>query len=261
MLGERLPRSRWPSLHPIEVARGLERYVGDELEGRLRRWLRAPLQPVEIAKAAARAMEASQAIGPSGLQVANCFEVHLHPDDFQRFASFRLALARQLEAYLEDQATRLGARPVDAWQVSLVADERLRPGRVRVKGEMADVGAAAGLPTDQTGPPLDSTQRVSAVVPSAPAPRGVLVVGEVEYPLVRPVTSVGRALDNDVVLSDSRVSRYHVQLHEEAGRYRLSDLASTNGTFIAGRRITEAVLAPGDEVSLGGLVVRLQVRS
>lgn len=50
------------------------------------------------------------------------------------------------------------------------------------------------------------------------------------FPLRRSSASVGRARDNDVVLDDSRVSRWHVRLTRAGHRYRVEDLGSANGT-------------------------------
>jgi pSer/pThr/pTyr-binding forkhead associated (FHA) protein len=54
------------------------------------------------------------------------------------------------------------------------------------------------------------------------------------------------------VLSDPRVSRRHAQLRWRFGRHVLYDLASSGGTTVNGRAITEAALDPGDVFSLGG---------
>lgn len=69
-------------------------------------------------------------------------------------------------------------------------------------------------------------------------------------------TTIGRASDNDIVLADLRVSRYHAELgHGDAG-YELRDLESHNGTFVNGQRMTQARLSDGDIVSIGSHVLR-----
>lgn len=71
------------------------------------------------------------------------------------------------------------------------------------------------------------------------------------YPLVKAIISIGRSLENDLVIDDLRISRNHAQLRAISGQYVLFDLKSTRGTFINGRRITQAVLYPHDTISLG----------
>ena len=75
------------------------------------------------------------------------------------------------------------------------------------------------------------------------------------YPLVKAVINIGRMLDNHLVVDDPRVSRSHAQLRSIQGHFVLFDLNSTRGTFVNGRRITEAVLYPNDAISLGGVVL------
>jgi len=72
-------------------------------------------------------------------------------------------------------------------------------------------------------------------------------------------TTFGRAPDNDVVLSDGRVSRHHAKLAYQAGRYVLSDLNSHNGTWVGGQRISEQEIAPGTSFRIGPATITLQV--
>ncbi len=65
-------------------------------------------------------------------------------------------------------------------------------------------------------------------------------------------TTLGRAIDNDIVISDASVSRRHATIVPQDGGFALRDLASQNGTFIRGQRIDGArQLANGDDVRLG----------
>ncbi len=72
-------------------------------------------------------------------------------------------------------------------------------------------------------------------------------------PIATTTVTIGRGLDNDIILEDTRVSRKHAQLRYRQRRFWLTDLGSTNGTFVNGERISERALRDGDVVSLGGL--------
>jgi len=92
---------------------------------------------------------------------------------------------------------------------------------------------------------------------SAPPPgRPFLVAeGKRHISLLEPIVTVGRSLDNSVILEDPRVSRYHAQLRHRYGRYVLYDLSGSSGTRINGYQIEECVLHSGDVISLGGVEV------
>ena len=77
-------------------------------------------------------------------------------------------------------------------------------------------------------------------------------------------TRIGRAVDNALQLPCDSVSRYHATLRQdEEGQVRLTDLGSTNGTFINGRRLpprTPACVRDGDRIQFGSAIVVKFVR-
>lgn len=77
---------------------------------------------------------------------------------------------------------------------------------------------------------------------------------------VRPISqfpiSLGRGLENDLVLTHSTVSRRHARIEKNSTGYRLVDLGSRNGTQVNGHPISESPLRDGDEVGLGKLTIR-----
>jgi hypothetical protein len=76
----------------------------------------------------------------------------------------------------------------------------------------------------------------------------------------KPVITIGRALDSDIVLANSSVSSRHAELHKTRdGGVKLIDLGSTNGTLVNGSRIVSANLQDGDVLEIAE--VRLQFRT
>ncbi|MBV9850393.1 MAG: FHA domain-containing protein [Armatimonadetes bacterium] len=86
-----------------------------------------------------------------------------------------------------------------------------------------------------------------------------------EDPLVPGVTTFGRRSENNVVLRDDPyISGTHAQIIAEDDVFRLTDLGSTNGTFLNGQRLNPnepVVLQAGDEITLGGLTYRFEPRA
>ncbi len=70
---------------------------------------------------------------------------------------------------------------------------------------------------------------------------------------LRSSTRIGRRPDNDIVLDDDDVSRYHAVVIDTGSSFVISDLRSTNGVQVQGRRIrTTATLTDGDHIRIGG---------
>jgi DNA-binding NtrC family response regulator len=62
-------------------------------------------------------------------------------------------------------------------------------------------------------------------------------------------------------LSDAEVSRRHASVEVFGGRLRVRDLDSTNGTFVNGTRVVEALLHGGEDIYVGTSVIRVEVES
>ena len=70
--------------------------------------------------------------------------------------------------------------------------------------------------------------------------------------LVKPKVTIGAATDNDLVLTDKTASQKHAIVKRRFRKYSLTDLDSTNGTFINERRVrSRQLLAKGDEIRFG----------
>lgn len=72
-----------------------------------------------------------------------------------------------------------------------------------------------------------------------------------QFDLIEPVVIIGRDSCNRICLHDAAVSRCHGKIRHVAGVFSLVDHGSHNGTLVNGRRITEAVLKPGDQILIG----------
>src|SRR5688500_3801961 len=66
------------------------------------------------------------------------------------------------------------------------------------------------------------------------------------------VRTIGRAVGADFIVDAALVSRVHCRVTAmDDGGLEVRDLVSTNGTFVNGRRVGTARLAPGDRVQVG----------
>lgn len=78
-------------------------------------------------------------------------------------------------------------------------------------------------------------------------------------PILRRVTKVGRDADNDVVIDNIGVSRYHATVEYDGDRFVVKDAGSENGIFVNGQLIGRHRLNNGDEVQVGKFTVVFSV--
>jgi ABC-type multidrug transport system ATPase subunit/pSer/pThr/pTyr-binding forkhead associated (FHA) protein len=146
-----------------------------------------------------------------------------------------------------DSVSRVHAR------IMLLPDRRVRlvdcstngtyVNRQRVQETFLQVG-------DQIVFGLDSKHslRLTQDLPAAPDRR--------ELMFERAVTRIGRAPDNEIVVPHPAVSNHHARIDRQGNRWVISDLGSTNGTFLNGRRVEQPTeFQPGDQIQIGTTVI------
>jgi hypothetical protein len=224
------------------------------VEGTFARLFAGRLSPLEVATHLTRAMEDHQVLLSDGtLQAPTHYWVYLHPDDCDALALEQSALETELSRHVSELASQaalvLEVTPV----VQVLPEGKMAPHQVRVE--------ARWMPEEAVG--MEKTHEIEASegedepeTTIAPPGRPFLILqGRHHVNLLRPVVSIGRALDNDVILEGSRVSRHHAQLRRRYGRYVLYDLGSSTGTRINDYPVEECVLHSGDVISFADVQV------
>jgi hypothetical protein len=86
---------------------------------------------------------------------------------------------------------------------------------------------------------------------------------ETSFPLTRDTYTLGRHRNNDIVISDAKVSSFHARIDRAESGFVLVDLKSRNGSYVNSKRIQRAPLKTGDELRLGTarLVYRIDYTS
>lgn len=80
-------------------------------------------------------------------------------------------------------------------------------------------------------------------------------------PLERDVVTLGRALEADIRLNDSKASRLHARIEvTDNTLFCIKDLGSTNGTLVNGQVVQEAVLKDGDKILVGDHLFRFDLQ-
>ena len=69
---------------------------------------------------------------------------------------------------------------------------------------------------------------------------------------------IGRHSDNDIVIDNIKVSRYHARLIKENDNWFIEDLGSSNGTYVNGKKIKKISVSDKDSVLIGGIPLKLE---
>lgn len=236
----------------------LERLLERLFERSSARVFRTSLEPIQAQRRMERALEEARGrTGGAGQRLPDRIAIRLAPRDLATLGdpeALATTLATAALAFARGHGYAFDRRPT----VRVIDDRAATAGDPVVEvtwgaephalpGDVDRPGADAGAPIDAT--------RVF-VAPAVRSPGAVVIVhdrrGRRAVPLDGRSVTIGRGADNDLVLDDPRVSRRHARIQAREGRLVVTDLASANGVWLGGKRVTEAVLGPGDRVELGG---------
>jgi len=231
----------------MSALRRFEQFMEQMVEGSVARIFRSSIQPVEIARRLEKAMESNQTLSVKRVIVPSFYRVFLNPQDFANFQPVRQQIEQELATYLSELAAERNFTMLDLPRVEITEDPAVPRRSIQVVAEMRDGQSDRATMTMMM--PGDRTASRSSgaffLLRAADEPQAL--------PIATTTVTIGRGLDNDIILEDTRVSRKHAQLRYRQRRFWLTDLGSTNGTFVNGERISERALRDGDVVSLGGL--------
>lgn len=241
----------------MKALQRFERWVSQALEGGLVGLLGARVQPIDIARRLADHMEDHRTIGAGRVYVPNNFRVFLAPGTLAGFASFQQGLEEELAGFLGARAREAELSFVGRVRVLLLADPGLRTERVRIEADLVD---RRGVVVGEGGQNTMALPAQAAGSPGSAVPAAMVVVlgaRRITVAVARTI-SIGRDLDNDIIVDDSSVSRHHARLVPRGDHWMLEDLKSTHGTFVNSHRTSASLLRPGDRVQIGRVQARLE---
>lgn len=222
--------------------------------------------------------------------VPNLFDVELSETDYDRLTVHEGPLSDELKASAAEHAETQRYTPGGPLTVNFSRHEELETGVFRIRPSVARQTAAhTPTPPSYERPPQahalpghhepepyahdvpETHDEPEPAIPAAPANRDplgpspaaprsyrrrpYLDIDGTRCPLASAITVIGRDDDADVILDDSGISRRHSEIRvTNDGPHlvaSLSDLGSTNGTFVNGNRITSVHLDDGDRITVG----------
>ena len=213
---------------------GLERRLERMVEGVFRR-SRNSIRPIELGRRLIREMDDHRSVDVKGQRIVpNDFVILLSADDHTGFADIEDALRTELVEACREYAREEGYHFMGPVAVELRIDNELRPGRFGISSQLkqSDPGKRPG----------------TIVMPSGD--RVALVDDE---------SLIGRLADCKIIISDTNTSRHHSRIQRAGSGFVITDLGSTNGTYVNGQRLAaDHRLADGDIITVGAVSLRFE---
>lgn len=242
---------------------GIERAVRSAFSGR-----GGGLGPVEIATAVRRHMDReSTEAGSATSMVPNLYKIRLSEHDFADAKKYGQALAEELCDEIIRHADSQGYTLAGPVKATFVKNTELKRGQMSIESQTdreVDSAAAGRWPTHVPSGPANTT----AMPATRPRPSAEVRqrVGTIEHDgrtltLTETSTIVGRSSSAEVVISDTGVSRRHLEIQRTGFRWFARDLGSTNGSFVDGEELRDAEteLHDGAVITLGNARLRFRL--
>ncbi|WP_146340706.1 DUF3662 and FHA domain-containing protein [Nesterenkonia sp. NBAIMH1] len=231
------------------------------------------LGPVEIATAVRRHMDRESTQAPNGATlVPNLYKIRLSETDFQEAKKYGSALAEELCQEIIRHADSQSYTLLGSVRATFVKNTELKRGQMSIE-TTTDAGAApeapaapkaAAQPTPAAGPEATAALPTSMAAAGAQAATTTAILEHAgnTYPLGED-TIIGRSSSADITITDTGVSRQHLEIFEHEGRWYARDLGSTNGSSVEGQKLSpstgDAELYDQATIAMGNARLRFRL--
>lgn len=265
------------------IERRLEHGVGNAFA----RMFKGKVHPAEIARALQQdADDNATEIAKGRTLVPNRYTVRLGDTDYTHLVEWERQLSRSLADICREHFTSEGYSTYGAVKISFERDDELRTGvfaieskvddaepSVPLRDYLGDAKRSAGQPELRPAPQaeLRSTQHMPAARPAPPAVPAAAARPRPAQPRYQHVVVIdgpndrialhdgrnviGRGSSADVPITDNGISREHAEITTNGVLATITDLQSTNGTMVNGKRVNRAPLRHGDVIRVGRSVL------
>jgi hypothetical protein len=226
----------------------IEDFVQELIEGTFGRLFGGRLEPLDVATHLIKAIEDVE----RSLSATSHYTVALNPDDYRELQENNPHLPAELANAAEQLGRQIGLDGYPKPVVQVVADPSLRRRRLRIETEEAFVEPEFDQQTQifRHKKPIEEDLQLIRELDAF-----LIVQGRRHIALDKPVITIGRRIDNNIVLDHPSVSRQQAQVRWRFGSFVLYDISNRSRTLVNGHPAQEHVLRPGDVISFGEALV------
>ncbi len=177
------------------------------------------------------------------------YTIAVHPTVQQRILENYPLLPHILSEQIVDMATTANYRLIANPEVTIVGSSDLARGQmvIQIQAEYA----SKKHHTTQAMQPIKAN-----ALHKAPVNPQLIIAGRTIISLEgQTMVSLGRHHDNNIILDDQYVSRFHAQIRLRFGHYVIFDADSAGGTFVNDASVKEHRLQTGDVIRIGSTFI------
>ncbi|MEO6470940.1 MAG: DUF3662 and FHA domain-containing protein [Aeromicrobium sp.] len=232
------------------VLQRFEQRLEGAVTGAFARAFRSAVQPVEIAAALQREIDNSAHIlSRDRMLVPNDFTVELSPSDYERLTPFGGTLSTELSTLVDEHVKEQHYTLSGPIAIAFIQSGELSTGRFRVKSS-----------TNASVTPVRGQRMTETALTKSDV---ILEVNGMKHPLAAPGVVIGRGAEAELRIDDPGISRRHAQIKvyavEGETAVAVTDLESTNGVILNGRRVTNGAVTDGAEIRLGNTTITIRI--
>lgn len=179
----------------------------------------------------------------------NRFIVSVNSDDFEELAPQIQTFEEQVADYVVLLAARRGYHLKEPPRIVIEAsaEEKRHSAHITLLHESQQIHDGTAVYSDITADPtMEAIQTADAFL---------ILQGREHIPLDRPITRIGRRVDNDIILDMPSISRQHALIRWRQRFFVLYDVSSHGRTIVNGLRVREHTLRPGDVIALSDVLL------
>ena len=224
----------------IKPLSDFERFARRVVEGSIDRLLLGENDLLLVARQLISAADASEVNGIA----ANEYLIKMGPEILDQSSERKNELAGDLERMLEGYLLESGIASSEPLTIELIQESSLASNEFTIESHHS-----AREPELTRRTIRSDAENLGELLSERQA--YLIIGGKRHLPINKAVLTIGRHLDNDIVIESSSVSRHHAQVKLRYGQFMLHDLSSRTGTRINDHRVSDSVLKPGDVIEVG----------
>lgn len=228
------------------ILNNLEKTLERTVNGVFSKAFKAEFEPVELASALRENMDKETInLSKNRILAPNLFSVTLNTKDYEKAKNWGTPFVKELCGILVSHAKSQNYFLSDSVRITFSINENIKTGKFEIttktanKSELNLTPQISNFEPQTTNIYQNVTNNVQTSLPTFE--KVFLNIEGNKYSLEKEITVIGRTKEADIVINDTGISRKHLEIRKSNNKIFATDLNSTNGSFVEGRKIVTPI--------------------